>query len=124
LTRPRGRASGTPRGGQQSQASARRYRRSLAAPSWPPTGTRLPRAHAEPAPAAAIAARLLDRDWWVYNFSHWREDSGVESRGADGDRRRPELATRVFRRLRQQPHAVLKTAIGKWLDWSSDYRRR
>ncbi len=48
---------------------------------WRPTWPRLPFAHVATAPQAAIAARALDRDWWVYSFSQLaREDSGVDSR--------------------------------------------
>ena len=86
---------------------------------------RLPFAQAEPAPQAATAVRLLDRDWWVYSFSQLaREDSGVESRGADDEIDAwPELGYSRFSgtRFGNSLHAVLeKTAIGKWLDWSGD----
>ena len=90
------------------------------ATDWP----RLPFAQAAPAPAAAIAARVLDRDWWVYSFSQLaREDSGVDSRGADDEIEAwPELAYSRFSgtRFGNSLHAVLeKTAIGKWLEWTS-----
>jgi exodeoxyribonuclease V beta subunit len=84
---------------------------------WP----RLPFATGIAAPAAALAQRALDRDWWVYSFSQLaREESGVEARGADDEIDVwPELAASRFSgtRFGNCLHAALENvAMEKWLD--------
>jgi exodeoxyribonuclease V beta subunit len=78
---------------------------------------------AKPA-AAAIARRILDRDWWVYSFSQLaREDSGVDIRAAEDEiETLPAMSYSRFSgtRFGNSLHAALeKISMRKWLDWST-----
>jgi len=82
---------------------------------------RLPFAAETATPAAAVARRLLNRDWWVYSFSQLaREDSGLEARGADDEIDSwPDLVYSRFSgtRFGNSLHAALENAcFEKWLD--------
>lgn len=75
-------------------------------------------------PPAAIACRVLDRDWWVYSFSQLaREDAGADPRGAEDETEpSPSLPYSRFSgtRFGNSLHAALENVdMRKWLDWST-----
>ena len=94
-----------------------------AASAWPTARLRFD--DAQPAPAAAVAARSLSRDWWVYSFSQLsREADGREERGA-GDEVEPYPAFAPSRfsgaRFGNSLHAALEnTRFECWRDWPGD----
>jgi len=76
---------------------------------------------AESLPPARVAARLLDRDWWVYSFSQLaREDSGAEARGAEDEAEPPPLQRQRFAgtRFGNALHGALETVrFADWREW-------
>jgi exodeoxyribonuclease V beta subunit len=73
------------------------------------------------APPAAIARRLLDRDWWVYSFSQLaREDSGADVGGAEDESEPlPSLPYSRFSgtRFGNSLHLALEEVrMERWLD--------
>ena len=91
-----------------------------------PSSGDLPRldfANPLPTPSAAVAARVLDRDWWVYSFSQLAsEDSGVDALAADDEiDSAPVSAYSVFSgtRFGNSLHAALENIIPEqWLGWT------
>jgi exodeoxyribonuclease V beta subunit len=95
-----------------------------AAIATPPT-QRLIFAPPEATPAAAIARRQFDRDWWVYSFSQLaRADDGAEASGArDEIEPVPDaLAARfVGARFGNALHTALEAVdFASWREWSLD----
>lgn len=87
-------------------------------PVAPPVGP------SAPVPAAAIARRTLDRDWWIHSFSQLtREDSGAEERGASDESEAPALpASSRFAgaRFGNALHTALELAdVVAWRDWQA-----
>jgi exodeoxyribonuclease V beta subunit len=69
-------------------------------------------------PPARLAARALDRDWWVYSFSQLaREDSGAEVRGAEDEAEPPPLQRQRFAgtRFGNALHGALEEV--RFADW-------
>jgi exodeoxyribonuclease V beta subunit len=85
----------------------------------------LPRLHfdsPEALPPARVAARSLDRDWWVYSFSQLaREDSGAEeARGAEDEAEPPLLQRSRFSgtRFGNALHGALESVrFAAWRDF-------
>jgi exodeoxyribonuclease V beta subunit len=76
----------------------------------------------EALPPARVAARALDRDWWVYSFSQLaREDSGAEEmRGAEDEAEPPLLQRSRFSgtRFGNALHGALEhVRFARWENW-------
>jgi len=72
----------------------------------------------ESLPPARVAARHLDRDWWVYSFSQLaREESGADTRGAEDEAEPPMLQRSRFSgtRFGNALHGALEAVrFGEW----------
>jgi exodeoxyribonuclease V beta subunit len=101
----------------------------IEAVSAPTTLSSLPRLqflHASDLPPARVAARVLDRDWWVYSFSQLaREDSGAlaPAGGAEDEAEPAPMQRSRFSgtRFGNALHGALeRVRFGDWQDWRGE----